>query len=141
MKKTLLPLLILSIAALLAACGGGDDTTTTDAAATTDAATTTEQMVGGGEAMCDEATFASIVSGIAEQDGTSATLDGFECADGWALVTVSGADAADEQSTSTYVFQAEGANWALQSDLTGVCDNLPEALKSKACNTDGVFVG
>lgn len=136
MKKTLLPLLILSIAALLAACGGGDETTTTDAAATT-----TEQMVGGGEATCDETTFAGIVAGIAEQDGTSAVLDGYECADGWALVTVEGTDAANEQSTTTYVFQAEGANWALQSDLTGVCDNLPESLKSKACNTDGVFVG
>lgn len=137
MKKPLLPLLILAVVALVAACGGGDETTaTTDAAATT-----TEQMVGGGEASCDETTFAGIVAGIAEQDGTSAVLDGYECADGWALVTVEGTDATDEQSTTTYVFQAEGANWALQSDLTGVCDALPESLKSKACNTDGVFMG
>jgi hypothetical protein len=136
MKKTLLPLLLLSVAVLFAACGGSEDTTTTDAAATT-----SSSVIGGGEATCDETTFAGIIAGIAEQDGTSATLDGYECADGWALVTVSDADAADEQTTTTYVFQAQGPNWALQSDLTGVCDNLPETLKSKACNTDGVFIG
>jgi len=136
MKKLLLPLLILLVVGSLAACGGSDDTTTEATPATT-----ATGMVGGGEAQCDEMTFAGIVSSIAAEDGTSAVLDNYECADGWALVTVAGADAADEQSTSTYVFQAEGANWALQSDLTGVCDNLPDPLKSKACNTDGVFIG
>lgn len=136
MKNLLLPLLLLLVVGSLAACGGSDDSTTTAAPATT-----ATGMAGGGEAQCDEATFAGLVAGVAAEDGTSGVLENYECADGWALVTVAGDGAADAQSTSTYVFQAEGANWALQSDLTGVCDNLPDALKSKACNTDGVFVG
>lgn len=104
-KKTLLPLAgAAALALTLAACGGdssSDPTTPAD----------TNTPIGGGEAVCDEATMLANAEGAAGADFVS--MNSYECADGFALVSAI-TTSADMEQTSVYLFQAEGPNWALE---------------------------
>ncbi len=107
-----------ALALTLAACGGsGDDTPD-----------------GGGAAVCDDATMENLAEGAAGDSFTS--FNGYECADGYALVTAITTDN-DVEQTQVYLFQAEGSNWALQqrdavcadgADVSGIPANFVETL-------------
>jgi len=107
-------------------------------------------------AVCDESTLRTALEDYlaSEPDGESMfSLDGFECADGWAVTfpTV-GVDSEDEDTAYTYtqVFRAEGQFWIPVDDRTTVCgtidlDNpasfpsdsqVPESIWKSACNTN-----
>lgn len=115
-----------------------------------------EPSLVGGMAVCDESTLRTALEDYlaSEPDGESMfSLDGFECADGWAVAfpTV-GVDSEDEDTAYTYtqVFRAEGQFWIPVDDRTTVCgtidlDNpasfpsdsqVPESIWKSACNTN-----
>ena len=132
--KTPLLLLLLLIAALgVAACGSEDST---------DSSVAGGDVVGGGEAVCDQATFDAWVKAYGETNGTPATLpaDGFQCADGWAVLTPTVGDAGSEY-TDTILVQAEGGIWALM-DREMACgtdeasSEVPASLYQAACQTN-----
>lgn len=134
--RTPLLLLLLLIAALgLAACGGSDGTSSDTSAVGGD-------VVGGGEAVCDQATFEAWVKGYGEGNGTTATLpaDGFQCADGWAVLTPTLDDGEGGGETETVLVQAEGGVWALM-DREMACGTdeasaqVPASLYEAACQT------
>lgn len=103
-RVALLTIPIALLAGALAACSS--DTASTDDATSV-----------GGTAVCDEATLTTAVeeSLAASPDGESlVSLDGFECADGWAVTfpTVTGSPGDEEGAYQyTQVFQAEGQFW------------------------------
>ena len=132
--KTPLLLLLVLIAALgVAACGSEDST---------DSSVAGGGEVGGGEAVCDQATFDAWVTAYGESNGTPATLpaDGFQCADGWAVLNPTVGDAGSEY-TDTILVQAEGGVWALM-DREQACgadeasSEVPAALYQVACQSD-----
>lgn len=107
----------------------------------------------GGTAPCDAATFSSEMEALLASQGDDTkliSLDGFECADGWA-VTFPTIGANEEQSyTYTQVFQAEGQFWIPIEDRNTVCGTyspddptaypsdaqVPEIIWQPACNTN-----
>ena len=132
--KTPLLFLLLLVAALgVAACGSDDSA---------DSSVAGGDVVGGGEAVCDQATFDAWVKAYGETNGTPATLpaDGFQCADGWAVLTPTVGDAGSEY-TDTVLVQAEGGIWALM-DREVACgadeasSEVPAALYQVACQSD-----
>jgi len=120
-KKVFLSLAGASALALtLAACGGDSSSDGTPG--------------GGGAAVCDESTMENLAKGAAGDSFTS--FNGYECADGFALVTAITTDN-DIEQTQVYLFQAEGSNWALQqrdavcadgADVSGIPANYLETL-------------
>lgn len=101
----------------LAACGGSD---TPD---------------GGGSATCDQATMEDLGKGAAGSGYVS--FNSYQCEDGYALVSVVSNDGGVEQ-TQVYLFQAEGANWALQQ-RDAVCadgggEGVPADFRGALCS-------
>lgn len=101
----------------LAACGGSD---TPD---------------GGGSATCDQATMEDLGKGAAGSGYVS--FNSYQCEDGYALVSVVSNDGGIEQ-TQVYLFQAEGANWALQQ-RDAVCadgggEGVPADFRGALCS-------
>lgn len=101
----------------LAACGGSD---TPD---------------GGGSATCDQAT----MEGLGKEAAGSGyvSFNSYQCEDGYALVSVVSNDGGIEQ-TQVYLFQAEGANWALQQ-RDAVCadgggEGVPADFRGALCS-------
>ena len=106
----------------------------------------------GGMAVCDEATLTAAVKDYLASEPESLTfqsLDGFECADGWA-VTFPSVGSDDEGYTYTQIFQAEGQFWVPVTDRSTVCgtfnaddptaypsdSEVPESIWQPACNTN-----
>lgn len=124
------------------------------AACSSDAASTDDTPSVGGTAVCDEATLTAAVKDFVASEpdsGEFQSLDGFECADGWA-VTFPTVGAGDEGYTYTQIFQAEGQFWvpvppANRGDICGTTDiedpaaypsdsQVPESIWQAACNTN-----
>ncbi len=143
-RVALLTIPIAVLAGALAACSS-DSASTGDAS--TDAATSV-----GGTAVCDEATLTTAVEDLVASEpdsGEFQSLDGYECADGWA-VTFPTVGAGDEGYTYTQVFQAEGQFWVPITDRNTVCgttdvedpaaypsdSQVPESIWQSACNTN-----
>ena len=130
---------IAAAALVLTGCSGGDSSTD-------------ESTSVGGMAVCDEATLTAAVKDFVASEpesGAFQSLDGFECADGWA-VTFPTVGAGDEGYTYTQIFRAEGQFWVPVTDRTTVCgttdvedpaaypsdSEVPESIWQSACNTN-----
>lgn len=109
----------------LAACGGSSGGGATSASPTPD---------GGGEAVCDQATMEGLAKDAAGESFT--TFQGYECQDGFALVTAT-TTTNNIEVTEVYLFQAEGQFWALQqrdavcadgADVSGVPSEFVDTL-------------
>lgn len=109
----------------------------------------------GGMAVCDEATMTTAVQDYLASDpemGALQSLDGFECADGWAVTFPTVGANMDEAYTYTQIFQAEGQFWipvppADRGSVCGTVDvedpaaypsdsQVPESIWQAACNTN-----
>jgi|AACY02.3.fsa_nt_gi hypothetical protein len=101
----------------LAACGGSDDADG-----------------GGGSATCDQATMEEL--GQEAAGSAYASFQSYECKDGFALVSV-GTDENGVEGTEVFLFQAEGANWAL-NQRDAVCadgggEGVPNDFRDTLC--------
>jgi hypothetical protein len=89
---------------------------------------------GGGSAVCDQSTMEGLGQSAAGSGYVS--FNSYQCEDGFALVSVVTSDGGVEQ-TQVYLFQAEGANWALQQ-RDAVCadgggEGVPSDLRDTLC--------
>jgi hypothetical protein len=106
----------------------------------------------GGMTTCDDATISKAVEDVlaAEAQGEKLfSLDGLECADGWAVAFPTVGVEEENAITITSVFEAEGQFW-IPKDRTAVCgtynmDNpeaypadalIPESLYLPGCQTN-----
>lgn len=146
MKRTALITAVLAAGALVLVGCSGDSTD-----ASGDDATSV-----GGMATCDEATLTNALDELlaSAPDGeTLISLDGFECADGWAVTFPTVGMSPDDQEgayTYTQVFRAEGQFWIPVTDRSTVCgttdvedpsaypsdSQVPKSLWQPACNTN-----
>jgi len=120
-----------------------------------DSASTDEATQVGGMAVCDEAALTTAVKDYLASDpeaGAFQSLDGFECADGWAVTFPTVGPTMDEAYTYTQIFQAEGQFWipVAPADRGSVCgtfntddptaypadSEVPESIWQAACNTN-----
>lgn len=141
-RCTLIAIPLALAAAVLTACSS--DTTSTDDTASV-----------GDVAVCDEATMTTAVKNYLVSDpeaGAFQSLDGFACADGWAVTFPTVGATMDEAYTYTQVFQAEGQFWVPlpPSERGNVCgtfnaddptaypsdSEVPESIWQSACNTN-----
>lgn len=109
----------------------------------------------GGMAVCDEAALTTAVEDFlasAPEMGELQSLDGFECADGWAVTFPTVGPTMDMAITYTQIFRAEGQFWipVPPADRGSVCgtynaddptaypsdSEVPEAIWQPACNTN-----
>jgi hypothetical protein len=128
----------------LAGCSSSGESTASSPAPT--------ESVIGGTATCDEATLqAAVEAAMAESDSDMKVLsvDGFECADGWAVIFPTVGTTEENAVTVTEVLQAEGQFW-LVKDRQEVCgtpvegdptavpadSQVPAAIYQPACNTN-----
>lgn len=101
---------------------------------------------------CDEATISTAVEDVLAAEGQGSqlfSLDGFECADGWAVAFPTVGVEEDNAITVTLVFEAEGQFW-IPKDRTAVCGTynlddpaaypadalIPEQLYQPGCQTN-----
>lgn len=111
------------------------------------------------EPPCDEASIrqaleASLSAADSDLDGTLVSIDGFQCADGWAVAfpTLDGF-AGDVAVTTTAVLKAQDQEWAVVPSRIAVCGTygptgdpmnptypddaqVPESIWMPACNTN-----
>lgn len=125
------------------------------AACSSDAASTDDATSVGGTAVCDEATLTTAVKDFVASEpdsGKFQSLDGFECADGWAVTFPTVGATMDEAYTYTQIFRAEGQFWvpvppAERGSVCGTTDiedpaaypsdsEVPESIWQAACNTN-----
>ena len=151
MKRTAVLVAAVAVSTLgLGACSS--DTNSSEETAAASAAASPDATMVGGTATCDEASLSEAITGVldAGSDGEKLfSLDGFECADGWAATFPTVGTAEDNAYTMTMVFEAEGQFW-VEKDRGEVCgtqnmDDLqaypddaqvPEAIYQPACNTN-----
>ncbi len=133
-------------AALLAGCGSSSEpaastaettaastaasTETTASTASTTSTATTEKV--GGMAACDSE---SLTEAAKAADSTVMSVNGFDCADGWAYAEVS-VGTEKEGYDAVMVFEAEGQFW-IGKDRAKVCikpgDQVPASIYHNAC--------
>jgi hypothetical protein len=111
----------------------------------------TESVIGG-TATCDEATLRAAVEAAMKESDPSMSIfsvDGVECADGWAVLFPTIGTTEENAVTVTEVLQAEGQFW-LVKDRQEVCgtpvdgdptavpadSQVPAAIYQPACNTN-----
>lgn len=134
---------ILALGALgLAACSSGSTASESSAS----------PSVIGGTAACDEASLRSAVEAALKEsqpDLSILSVDGFQCADGWAVIFPTIGTTEEDAVTVTDVLQAEGQFW-LVKDRQEVCgtpvegdptavpadSQVPAEIYQPACNTN-----
>jgi hypothetical protein len=106
----------------------------------------------GGMTTCDEATISASVDDVLATEGQGNklfSLDGLECADGWAVAFPTVGPEEGNAVTITTIFEAEGQFWVLK-DPTEVCGTynmddsaaypsdalIPESLYQAGCQTN-----
>jgi hypothetical protein len=134
---------VLALGALgLVACSSGSDAS----------GSSSSPSVIGGTATCDEASLRSAVEAAMKESDPSMqilSVDGFQCADGWAVIFPTIGTTEEDAVTVTDVLQAEGQFW-LVKDRQEVCgtpvegdptavpadSQVPAEIYQPACNTN-----
>lgn len=137
------------VVVLLGSLGIAGCSSSTESSASSPAPT---ESVIGGTATCDEASLrAAVEAAMTESDPSMSIffVDGFECADGWAVIFPTIGTTEENSVTVTEVLQAEGQFW-LVKDRAEVCgtpvdgdptavpadSQVPAEIYQPACNTN-----